>query len=55
MNDPAEVAGAFRALLTGGGRFAGHFEQLVLGIPDRDPDSAVRAAFARAFAGQLQP
>ncbi|MFE4215505.1 TIGR02452 family protein [Streptomyces sp. NPDC056844] len=55
MNDPAEVAGAFRALLTGGGRFAGHFEQLVIGVPDRDPDSAVRAAFSRALGGQLQP
>lgn len=54
MNDPAEVAGAFRALLTGGGRFAGHFEQLVFGVPDRDPDSAVRAAFTRALGGQLQ-
>ncbi|MEV8229161.1 TIGR02452 family protein [Streptomyces sp. NPDC079167] len=55
MNDPAEVAGAFRALLTDGGRFAGHFEQIVFGVPDRDPDSAVRAAFTRAFGGQLQP
>lgn len=55
MNDPADVAGAFRALLTGGARFAGHFEQIVFGIPDRDPDSAVRAAFTRAFSGQLQP
>ncbi|MFI8004816.1 TIGR02452 family protein [Streptomyces sp. NPDC086010] len=55
MNDPAEVAGAFHALLTDGGRFAGHFEQIVFGIPDRDPDSATRAAFTRAFADQLQP
>lgn len=54
MNDPAEVAGAFRALLTDGGRFAGHFEQVVFGVPDRDPRSATRAAFAAAFAGQLQ-
>ncbi|MDQ0792431.1 TIGR02452 family protein [Streptomyces sp. B1I3] len=55
QNDPAEVAGAFRTLLTDGGRFAGHFEQIVFGILDRTPDSAVRAAFAREFAGQLQP
>lgn len=55
MNDPAEVVSAFRALLRGDGRFAGHFEQIVLGIPDRDPDSAVRAAFTREFGGQLQP
>lgn len=55
MNDPAEVTDAFRVLLSGGGRFAGHFEQIVSGVPDRDPDSAVPAAFARAFGGQLQP
>ncbi|MFB4419883.1 TIGR02452 family protein [Streptomyces sp. QL37] len=55
MNDPAGVAAAFRALLTDGGRFAGHFEQIVFGVPDRDPDSAVRAAFTRAFGRQLQP
>lgn len=54
QNDPAEVAGAFRALLTGGGRFAGHFEQIVFGILDRDDDSPTRAAFARAFAGEDQ-
>lgn len=54
QNDPAEVAGAFRALLTGGGRFAGHFEQIVFGILDREDDSPTRAAFARAFAGEGQ-
>jgi uncharacterized protein (TIGR02452 family) len=63
QNDPAEVAGAFRALLADGGRFAGHFEQIVFGILDRTPESAVREAFTRVFAdrtgenrnGQLQP
>ncbi|MFI2780548.1 TIGR02452 family protein [Streptomyces sp. ALB3] len=55
MNDPDEVAGAFRDLLTGSGRFAGHFEQIVFGVPDRAPDSAVRRAFSRAFGGQFQP
>ncbi|MFD7971032.1 TIGR02452 family protein [Streptomyces clavifer] len=55
QNDPAEVAGAFRALLADGGRFAGHFEQIVFGVLDRDPDSAVRAAFTRILAPQLQP
>ncbi|MFJ8618542.1 TIGR02452 family protein [Streptomyces clavifer] len=55
QNDPAEVAGAFRALLADGGRFAGHFEQIVFGILDRDPDSAVRAAFTRILAPQIQP
>ncbi|WP_406390172.1 TIGR02452 family protein [Streptomyces sp. NBC_00887] len=55
QNDPAEVAGAFRALLADGGRFAGHFEQIVFGILDRSPESRIRAAFTRVFAGQLQP
>lgn len=55
QNDPAEVAGAFRALLTDDGRFAGHFEQIVFGILDRSPGSPVREAFSRVFAGQLQP
>lgn len=55
MNDPGEVAQAFHSLLADGGRFAGHFEQIVFGIPDRGPDSATRDAFTRAFAGQLQP
>ncbi|MDP5316225.1 TIGR02452 family protein [Streptomyces poriferorum] len=54
-NDPAEVAGAFGALLTGGGRFAGHFEQIVFGILDRNADSPTRAAFGRAFAAEGQP
>ncbi|WP_406457810.1 TIGR02452 family protein [Streptomyces sp. NBC_00876] len=56
-NDPGEVAGVFRALLTGDGRFAGHFEQIVFGILSRDDDSPTRAAFDQAFArrGQLSP
>ncbi|MFI6950133.1 TIGR02452 family protein [Streptomyces sp. NPDC050422] len=54
-NDPAEVAGAFRALLTDGGRFAGHFEQIVFGILDRNDDSPTRSAFERAFAAEGQP
>ncbi|MET7644032.1 TIGR02452 family protein [Streptomyces sp. NPDC005426] len=53
-NDPAEVAGAFRALLTDGGRFAGHFEQIVFGILDRDKASPTRDAFDRVFAGEGQ-
>jgi uncharacterized protein (TIGR02452 family) len=56
QNDPAQVAGAFRALLGPGGRFATAFEHVVFGILDRTPDSAVREAFVRAFpARQLQP
>ncbi|MEU9305411.1 TIGR02452 family protein [Streptomyces sp. NPDC048269] len=45
-NDPADVAEAFRGLLTG--RFAGVFDRVVFGILDRDPRT--REAFERAFA-----
>ncbi|MER6609291.1 TIGR02452 family protein [Streptomyces sp. NPDC000927] len=54
-NDPEQVARAFRSLLLDGGRFAGHFEQIVFGILDRAPDSFTRSAFARVFGGQCQP
>ncbi|SCD67643.1 TIGR02452 family protein [Streptomyces sp. BpilaLS-43] len=54
-NDPAEVAGAFHALLADGGRFAGHFEQVVLAVLERGPQAPVRSAFTRVFAAQLQP
>jgi uncharacterized protein (TIGR02452 family) len=49
-NDPAEVAAAFRGHLTGGGRFAHRFEQVVFAVLDRTPGAGVRGAFARAFA-----
>ncbi|MFJ2097222.1 TIGR02452 family protein [Streptomyces sp. EN16] len=49
QNDPGQVAEAFRALLGEGGRFGGHFEQIVFGILDRNPESEVRAVFARTF------
>ncbi|MFF8970179.1 TIGR02452 family protein [Streptomyces sp. NPDC014995] len=52
-NDPAQVAGAFRALLGPGGRFGRTFEHVVFGVLDRTPGSAVRGAFERAF--QVQP
>ncbi|MEU6665740.1 TIGR02452 family protein [Streptomyces sp. NPDC046727] len=62
QNDPAQVAGAFRALLGPGGRFAGSFEHVVFGVLDRTPGAVVRQAFVRAFpesaaagAGQVQP
>ncbi|MFF1837626.1 TIGR02452 family protein [Streptomyces sp. NPDC058231] len=55
LNDPAQVAGAFRALLADDGRFAGHFEQIVFGILDRSPRSATREAFVRTFDGVAQP
>ncbi|MFI5979546.1 TIGR02452 family protein [Streptomyces sp. NPDC051555] len=47
MNDPAEVAEAFRALLTG--RFAGVFDRVAFGILDRAPGP--RRAFEAAFPG----
>ncbi|MDN0198752.1 TIGR02452 family protein [Streptomyces sp. S.PNR 29] len=52
-NDPAQVAGAFRALLGPGGRFAATFEHVVFGVLDRTPGSVVRSAFEKAF--QVQP
>ncbi|MFI5683464.1 TIGR02452 family protein [Streptomyces sp. NPDC051636] len=56
QNDPAQVAGAFRALLGPGGRFAQVFEHVVFGVLDRTPGAAVRAAFVRAFpAPHFQP
>ncbi len=48
-NEPAQVAGAFRALLEPGGRFARTFGHVVFGVPDRTPGAPVRGAFARAF------
>ncbi|RPF44251.1 uncharacterized protein (TIGR02452 family) [Streptomyces sp. Ag109_G2-6] len=45
-NDPAEVAEAFRHLLTG--RFTGTFDRVVFAVLDRNP--APREAFTRAFA-----
>lgn len=49
QNDPAQVAGAFRALLTDGGRFTGAFEHVVFGVLDRTRGAVVREAFVRAF------
>ncbi|MEU1515096.1 TIGR02452 family protein [Streptomyces sp. NPDC005811] len=59
-NDPAQVAGAFRALLGPGGTFERTFEQVVFGVLDRTPGAVVRAAFERVFEGesrraQVQP
>lgn len=48
-NDPAQVAGAFRDLLTGDGRFAGHFAQVVFAVLDRRAESPTRGAFSKAF------
>ncbi|MEV6329010.1 TIGR02452 family protein [Streptomyces sp. NPDC051909] len=49
QNDPAEVAGAFKVLLTGDGRFARHFDEVVFGILDRTRDRATLGAFRRVF------
>ncbi|BBC38436.1 uncharacterized protein SGFS_097300 [Streptomyces graminofaciens] len=48
-NDPTQVAGAFRALLGEGGRFAGYFEHVTFGILDRTRGSVVRSAFEQVF------
>ncbi|MFG3344114.1 TIGR02452 family protein [Streptomyces sp. NPDC048018] len=45
QNDPAQVAGTFKALLTGAGRFAGHFDEIVFAILDRTRDRATLGAF----------
>ncbi|WP_175409887.1 TIGR02452 family protein [Streptomyces sp. TRM64462] len=49
-NDPARVAAAFRAPLTGEGRFAGHFDEVVFAILDRTSSRATLGAFRTAFA-----
>lgn len=49
-NDPARVAGAFRAALTGDGRFAGHFDEVVFAILDRTARGTTLGAFRTAFA-----
>ncbi|MFD9429523.1 TIGR02452 family protein [Streptomyces sp. NPDC060002] len=57
-NDPAQVAGAFRALLGPGGRFERRFEHVVFGVLDRTPGSVVLSAFERVFdrrSPQVQP
>ncbi|MDX3314234.1 TIGR02452 family protein [Streptomyces sp. NPDC054884] len=57
-NDPAQVAGAFRALLARGGRFEGRFAHVVFAVLDRTPGGAVRTAFEDAFGqkgAQVQP
>ncbi|MEU7576015.1 TIGR02452 family protein [Streptomyces sp. NPDC041068] len=53
MNDPAQVAGAFRALLGEGGRFAGQFAHVVFGVLDRTRGAVTRGAFEETFAHEL--
>ncbi|MGW6603011.1 TIGR02452 family protein [Streptomyces sp. NPDC055036] len=49
-NDPDQVAHVFRALLTGGGRFADHFDETVFAVLDRTSDGTTVGAFRRVFA-----
>ncbi|MYS10617.1 TIGR02452 family protein [Streptomyces sp. SID6041] len=49
QNDPRQVAGAFAALLTGDGRFAGHFEEIVFALLDRAPGTPTPTAFTRVI------
>ncbi len=49
-DDPAAVAGAFHAHLTGEGRFSGHFDEVVFGVLDRTREASVRGAFRAVFA-----
>ncbi|MEU6366753.1 TIGR02452 family protein [Streptomyces sp. NPDC046931] len=48
-NEPAQVAGAFRALLVTG-RFEGAFQEVVFAVLDRTSGTTTRAAFERTFA-----
>ncbi len=48
-NDPAQVAGAFHALLGTGGRFERAFAHVVFGVLDRTPGHVVRGAFEKVF------
>lgn len=49
-NDPRQVAAAFRALLTGEGRFARHFDEVVMAVLDRTPGATTLGAFRDTFA-----
>ncbi|ORT57304.1 TIGR02452 family protein [Streptomyces sp. CB03238] len=49
-NDPGQVAAAFRALLTGEGRFARHFEEVVFAVLDRTRGATTLGAFRDTFA-----
>ncbi|WP_328584284.1 TIGR02452 family protein [Streptomyces sp. NBC_00370] len=53
QNDPAQVAGTFRALLTGDGRFAGHFDETVFAVLDRTAARTTLSAFRDVLADVL--
>jgi uncharacterized protein (TIGR02452 family) len=48
-NDPAEVAGAFHELLTGPGRFARYFDEVVFAVLDRTAGRTTLAVFERVL------
>lgn len=48
-NDPARVAEAFRTHLTGEGRFAAHFDEVVFAVLDRSGERATLRAFEHAW------
>jgi uncharacterized protein (TIGR02452 family) len=50
QNEPATVAGVFRDLLTGEGRFAAHFDRVTLAVLDRTGKGPTLTAFRTAFA-----
>ncbi|MFI0981073.1 TIGR02452 family protein [Streptomyces sp. NPDC021093] len=50
MNEPPVVAGVFRDLLTGDGRFADRFDRVTLAVLDRTGEGPTLAAFRTAFA-----
>ncbi|MER7949820.1 TIGR02452 family protein [Streptomyces sp. NPDC096079] len=51
-NDPAQVAGTFKTLLTGAGRFAGHYEEIVFAVLDRASGTPTLSAFRRVIGGE---
>ncbi|MCM2389525.1 TIGR02452 family protein [Streptomyces albipurpureus] len=53
LNDPLIVAGAFHALLTGDGRFAGHFDRISFAVLDRSRSQGTLGAFRRVFTDQV--
>ncbi|MFD7315794.1 TIGR02452 family protein [Streptomyces sp. NPDC056730] len=54
-NDPEQVAHAFRTALTGGGRFAGRFDETVFAVLDRTAAGTTLGAFRRVFADHAAP
>ncbi|MFJ2211698.1 TIGR02452 family protein [Streptomyces sp. NPDC101062] len=54
-NDPAAVAAAFRALLTGAGRFAGAFDETVFAVLDRTREATTLGAFRRVLGRPERP